>query len=448
MVKNITLFCVISLLSFIESKSQRLLTEDYNFNSGQLTDAAGGANVSGGSWQSISGTGKYIGVVDGSLSLNGYVTNPTANSRHILIDTTTVSAEDVRSNFAAQTSGKVYCSFLVNVLTDELLQDNSSDTAEYFMGFLPSTNNTGYQARVFVKKGATPGTITFGISANSYRSTPISWIPNTYALNSTHLITFSTEFIDGEKNDIVRLWVDQPSSSTEPVAQAISQYTSSATVSENNDIGGIAVRQSGSSASGLGSTPRCRIDAIKVSTQWFDATFPVTLKTFTAALKDKIAFLKWITTEEVNMKEYVIERKTGNQYETIGQVPARNIFGENDYSFNDVNMLAGLNLYRLKLVDNDGSVTYSQEIGLTAKVVQQFLLRGNLVSQRIIASHSIATKGASIKIISATGTLVQTNTINAGAVQTEIIIDRLMSGTYYAVFENNGEVLTQRFVKQ
>lgn len=441
------LFTLLAALTSI--MAQRLATEDFDYAAGQITDANGGANVSSGVWKTLSGSAKYLTAVDGSLSLAIYSTDPAPDSRHIVLDTSSSSAEDIKTLFASQTAGTVYCSFLVNVLTDELLNENTADTAEYFIGFLPSSASTNYQARVFVRKGATPGTINFGIAANSYKSTPISWVSNTYSLNITHLITFSSTFVDGSKNDVSKLWVDQPFTSTEPVPQATSAYDPAGITSENSELGGIGIRQSGSTSSGLGSTPRCRIDAIKISTDWFDATFPVTLKSFTASLLNNAANLKWVTTDEINMKEYVIERKTGNSsYYTIASVAAKNLPGENTYTYLDNNMLSGTNMYRLKMVDKDGTITYSSVQSLLSKAVQQLIIKGNPVQNRLILQHTLAATGATISIVNSNGITIWRQQISTGAIETTINTSQLAAGIYHVIFEQNGLLETKPFVKQ
>lgn len=441
---------IISLLTAASTlTAQRLLTEDFNFAAGQITDANGGANVSGGVWKSTSGTGKYIQAVDASLSSPIYFTSPTPDSRHIVLDTATSSAEDIKTSFATQTAGTVYCSFLINVLTDELLNENTADTAEYFLGFLSAASNTNYQGRLYARKGSTAGTINFGISANSYKNSPISWASNNWGLNITHLITISSSFVDGTKNDVAKLWIDQPVTNTEPVPQATSTYDALGTVSENSDLGGIAFRQSGSSASGLGSTPNCRIDAIKISTDWNDATFPVKLKSFSVALQNNNAILQWITTDEINMKEYVVERKTDNNaYSTIANISARNTAGENTYSFTDSKMLSGTNMYRIKMVDNDGTITYSNVQSALSKAVQQLLIKGNPVKDRIVIQHAATTSAATISILNSNGVNVLMQQVNAGATETILRIALLPAGSYFLVYEQNGVRETKQFIKQ
>ncbi len=112
------------------------------------------------------------------------------------------------------------------------------------------------------------------------------------------------------------------------------------------------------------------------------ASLPVHLLSFTAQQKDNSVLLNWKVTQEVNMKEYVVEKAEGNlSFGSTGTVAATNSQTDHAYSFTDANALAsGSKLfYRLKQVDNDGKLTYSNIItlpvatgGLSLKVVNPF----------------------------------------------------------------------------
>lgn len=95
------------------AQAQRLLTEDFNYTVGQLTNSAGGANVCGGKWTPNSVGAFFIQVVAGELSYTNYNTNPDGSSGKILKDSTKSSAEDAFTSFTAQTSGTVYVIFFI-----------------------------------------------------------------------------------------------------------------------------------------------------------------------------------------------------------------------------------------------------------------------------------------------------------------------------------------------
>jgi hypothetical protein len=90
---------------------------------------------------------------------------------------------------------------------------------------------------------------------------------------------------------------------------------------------------------------------------------PVVLADFTARWNnDQTITDSWNTQQEVNFSHFEIERsQNGSTWNTIGSVPAKgNSSIETNYSFTDRSPLAGVNYYRLKIVDLDGHYDYSE----------------------------------------------------------------------------------------
>ena len=94
----------------------------------------------------------------------------------------------------------------------------------------------------------------------------------------------------------------------------------------------------------------------------FSNSLPVNLISFTATATGTSARLNWSTSQEVNSSYFEIERSSdGISYTTIGKVKASgNSSLRLDYNFTDNATLAGSNFYRLKQVDVDGKIQYSQ----------------------------------------------------------------------------------------
>lgn len=92
------------------------------------------------------------------------------------------------------------------------------------------------------------------------------------------------------------------------------------------------------------------------------SALPVKLVTFEAKKNEKSVALAWETSFESNSDFFDIERShDGKNWETLGQVATA---GESkqlvNYEFTDYHPLGGLNYYRLKMVDRDGTFAYSQ----------------------------------------------------------------------------------------
>ena len=88
---------------------------------------------------------------------------------------------------------------------------------------------------------------------------------------------------------------------------------------------------------------------------------PLTLLTFTAVNEQPFVKLNWQVTAVINFKQFEVERSLdGLQFTTIDSVA----FNENIYNYkynnNVIFITSGKVFYRLKLIDNDGSYTYSE----------------------------------------------------------------------------------------
>ncbi|HQW91447.1 MAG TPA: S8 family serine peptidase [Ferruginibacter sp.] len=87
---------------------------------------------------------------------------------------------------------------------------------------------------------------------------------------------------------------------------------------------------------------------------------PVNLLHFEAIKQAKKVLLQWSTENELNADKYLVERSTdGILYSVIGSVTALNNNQKNNYSFIDLQPAAGLNYYRLKMLDRDAAFRYS-----------------------------------------------------------------------------------------
>jgi dienelactone hydrolase len=83
---------------------------------------------------------------------------------------------------------------------------------------------------------------------------------------------------------------------------------------------------------------------------------PVRIKDWTARLERGKVMLEWTTSEELNTKEFIIERATANgQFETILTTPAAiSSTRDRKYVLSDDQPLPGQSLYRLVMTDLDG----------------------------------------------------------------------------------------------
>lgn len=107
-----------------------------------------------------------------------------------------------------------------------------------------------------------------------------------------------------------------------------------------------------------------------------NVSLPIQLLRFDGINRGKDIQLNWTTISEINNESFVIERsKDGQNFERIGQKDgAGNSQRLLEYTFVDHQPLLGVNYYRLKQVDFDGSFTYSAIIALDYQTNEWTLL--------------------------------------------------------------------------
>lgn len=106
-------------------------------------------------------------------------------------------------------------------------------------------------------------------------------------------------------------------------------------------------------------------------------TLPVKLLSFNAEKDNNDVLINWQTSDEYNMKEYVIQKATNsNFFKTIGIISAFSGSKNEKYTFKDVNAFTKSPTvqYRLKQINKDGEIKYSKII-----LIKDFLLENIFV---------------------------------------------------------------------
>ena len=113
-------------------------------------------------------------------------------------------------------------------------------------------------------------------------------------------------------------------------------------------------------------------------------TIPVELNNFTAEITGSKVILSWKTATETNNQGFFIERKNitsaeiNSDWIEIGFKEEKGNSTEmNQYQFADYPLYDGTYHYRLKQLDFDGSVNYSNEIEVNLFTVKSFALYQN-----------------------------------------------------------------------
>ena len=106
---------------------------------------------------------------------------------------------------------------------------------------------------------------------------------------------------------------------------------------------------------------------------------PVELTSFTAISNNGIVELNWETATEINNHGFEIERRSeSSEFRTIGFVEGNGTTTETrNYNYVDKTVDLGINFYRLKQVDFDGTYSYSDEVEVDVTAPLSFDLAQN-----------------------------------------------------------------------
>ena len=183
-------------------------------------------------------------------------------------------------------------------------------------------------------------------------------------------------------------------------------------------------------------------------------SLPINLVSFTVKTQGSVNKLTWISAQEINSKYYLLERSSdGVHFVSIHQEPSRNLLSPQTYSFVDDKYAIGNNFYRLKMVDNDGSFTYSQIIKTYNGAKTDYSLRiiPNPVSKEFSLATSFPENGpVLIRISDLNGKMVKQLKENAtrGYQSFEIYqLENLSPGTYIIEVKQKDYSRVTRFVK-
>lgn len=171
-------------------------------------------------------------------------------------------------------------------------------------------------------------------------------------------------------------------------------------------------------------------------------TLPLTLVEFTGKPQNNAAHLRWLTNNEVNTKQFLVQRsKDGATFNSIGSVQAQSSAGSHTYYFNDTKVLTGNNFYRLQMSDNDGRVTYSNIITVKTNNNNPSLsVYPNPAKNNATLLFNATTQSRyEIKITDVSGKVIKN--INGASVIGEnkinLDLNNYGRGTYYLILHNN-----------
>lgn len=182
---------------------------------------------------------------------------------------------------------------------------------------------------------------------------------------------------------------------------------------------------------------------------------PVTLMNFTAGYINNNVVLTWNTATEINASHFTIEKSTdGISFSPVTQVPAAgNSSEELSYRYVDSSPGTGTTYYRLRMVDLDGQFKLSRIVivNATASGIAFNRLYPNPVSvELIIEWNARGNSQAQVTVIDLNGRIMGTQLLSSvpGFNQGKIPVAELAPGQYILRMSIDGELITEKFLKQ
>ncbi|HLY71718.1 MAG TPA: T9SS type A sorting domain-containing protein, partial [Puia sp.] len=132
--------------------------------------------------------------------------------------------------------------------------------------------------------------------------------------------------------------------------------------------------------------------------------------------------VSWSTEQEVNSSYFSVERSSNaSDFTDIGTVAAKgNSATVSNYSYTDNGAQNGVNYYRLKMVDLDGSFVYSQVSVVNSELVQNVKVFPNPASNYIYITLGGSVPTTNVRLIDLTGKLLQEQRLNATSLNSTI----------------------------
>jgi len=187
---------------------------------------------------------------------------------------------------------------------------------------------------------------------------------------------------------------------------------------------------------------------VRVIYTYVCSVLPVSLISFTAQKENQIAVLSWSTAEEINSDRFEVEHSlNGKNWQKIGSVAAKgNSSNTQWYSFTDNDPANGSNLYRLRIVDRDGTFEITRAKSLTFDIGIETVVYPNPVTERLLLKTSDLSRIRRVELYDASGkSVLESETVTASGID----VKGLPTGLYVIkVTRTNGSTDSFKIVKQ
>ena len=183
----------------------------------------------------------------------------------------------------------------------------------------------------------------------------------------------------------------------------------------------------------------------------YASVLPVTVKSFTAKLANNRTQLNWTVGTEDNVRGYVIERsQNGVDFDKVAELKASKA---NTYTTVDAAPQVGLNYYRLKTIDNDGtSSLYGslQTVKVEALTAQGVKIYPNPVQDGNVnvMMTGYPAGSYSYKLVNTAGKVVQQGQVNFDGVNAVTFTTNASAGLYVLSLANGNVKVQTKLIKK
>lgn len=178
---------------------------------------------------------------------------------------------------------------------------------------------------------------------------------------------------------------------------------------------------------------------------------PLKLLSYSTALDNRSVRHFWTTANEMNVSHFMVERSIdGMNFTTAGRIEAKNGIAQQSYSLRETLPASLLNAatiyYRLKMVDKDGTFSYSKLTTVAPQKLAQFVISPNPATNFV---NIAIPKAKMVAICTVTGQTLYRATLDASADTHTVRFNRLPAGTYLlkVVKENNDTIVEKLLIR-
>lgn len=172
---------------------------------------------------------------------------------------------------------------------------------------------------------------------------------------------------------------------------------------------------------------------------------PIKLSNFYAKRNNGSVSLTWKSESEINAKNFIIQKKSGNEFTDVVTVKATNNAAGSVYSYIDKNANGSVTQYRLKMVDADGFTAYSEirTVKGSSAAVSDFIVFPNPSRGDATISVSDISEPTDVQLIDHSGRILKNVSMNN---KNTVDFNSLHSGMYMIriVNKNTGATLTKK----